>query len=167
MKPSAAASTALTLESDSPPHTERIGRALMDLLPDGALVALYGDLGAGKTCFVRGMAEAIGAARLVTSPTFTIVHEYPGSRPLYHLDLYRITDPRQVLDLGYEELFTPKRGVCVVEWADRAESLLPESRAEIRLAHASGDRRRIEVQNYRTLPEGWQRRLRDAGTISR
>jgi len=144
--PAGSTPDAITLESTSPEQTERIGRALMDILPDGAFVALYGDLGAGKTCFVRGMAQAIGAAHLVTSPTFTIVHEYPGPRPIYHLDLYRITDPRQVLDLGYEELFTPKHGVCVVEWPENAGSLIPTGRAEAHLTHDSGDRRRISIK---------------------
>jgi tRNA threonylcarbamoyladenosine biosynthesis protein TsaE len=159
MKPAAASPSVLTIESTSPEQTQRIGRALMELLPDGALVALHGDLGAGKTCFVRGMAQAIGAADLVASPTFTIVHEYPGPRPIMHLDLYRITEPRQVLDLGYEELFTPERGICVVEWADRAESLLPERRVDVGLTHVAPGTRGIRLEDRNTLPPGWAARL--------
>jgi tRNA threonylcarbamoyladenosine biosynthesis protein TsaE len=149
----------ISIESTSPEHTERIGRALMELLPDGALVALYGDLGAGKTCFVRGMAQATGAAHLVTSPTFTIVHEYPGTRPIIHLDLYRITDPRQVLDLGYEELFTPMHGVCVVEWPERADVLLPGRRMNVQLSHALDTQRHIELTNLALLGPDWRHRL--------
>ncbi len=159
MKPATENVSELTLESDSPDRTQRIGRALMDALPDGALVALHGDLGAGKTCFVRGMARAIGAGDQVASPTFTIVHEYSGRRPIIHLDLYRITEPRQVLDLGYEELFTPKHGVCVVEWADRAGSFLPAARVDITLSHVAGDSRAISVIDRGTLPRGWESNL--------
>jgi tRNA threonylcarbamoyladenosine biosynthesis protein TsaE len=148
--------SAVSLESRSPEQTERIGQGLMQLIPDGALVALYGDLGAGKTCFVRGMAQAVGARDLVTSPTFTIVHEYPGARPILHLDLYRITDARQVLDLGYEELFTPTRGVCVVEWPDRASGYLPPSRVDVHLSVAHETARRIAITNRGVLPDGWE-----------
>jgi len=149
----------LTLTTRSAAETQALGRALMGLLPDGALVALYGDLGAGKTCLVRGMAEAAGMAERVTSPTFTLVHEYRGARTLYHLDLYRITAPEQVLDLGYEDLFDPKDGVCVVEWAERSESLLPDRRAELRLSHAGGDARQIVIENRGILPAHWQNQL--------
>jgi tRNA threonylcarbamoyladenosine biosynthesis protein TsaE len=159
MKPARAEAPVLTLESKSPEQTQRIGRALMDQLPEGALIALHGELGAGKTCFVRGMAEAIGAADQVTSPTFTIVHEYRGTRPIIHLDLYRITEPRQVLDLGYEELFTPKQGVCVVEWADRADELLPSRRVDVRLTHVDAGERRIEIADQGVLPAKWTSRL--------
>ncbi len=149
----------VAIESTSPEHTERIGRALMELLPDGAFVALYGDLGAGKTCFVRGMARATGAAELVTSPTFTIVHEYPGTRPILHLDLYRITDPRQVLDLGYEELFTPRQGTCVVEWPERAGAMLPLRRIDVRIRHDEGSSRRIEIENRGLVQPNWGPRV--------
>ena len=159
MMAQAADTDRIAVSSASPEQTERIGRTLMELLPDGALVALRGELGAGKTTFVRGMAQAIDAAELVTSPTFTIVHEYSGRRPFYHLDLYRITEPRQVLDLGYEELFTPARGVCVVEWPERAAELLPRQRVDIRIEHVRPDVRRIEVTNRDTLTDGWEARL--------
>ncbi len=149
----------LALVTHSAAETQALGRALMELIPDGALIALYGDLGAGKTCFVRGMAEFAGMAERVTSPTFTLVHEYRSGRTLYHLDLYRITAPEQVLDLGYEDLFDPKDGVCVVEWAERAKGMLPERRVDIRLAHEKGDARRIEIENRAMLPTGWERRV--------
>jgi tRNA threonylcarbamoyladenosine biosynthesis protein TsaE len=149
----------LRMVTRSAGETQALGRALMELLPDGALVALYGDLGTGKTCLVRGMAEAAGTAARVTSPTFTLVHEYRGGRTLYHLDLYRITAPGQVLHLGYEDLFEPAEGVCVVEWAERADALLPPRRVDIRLTHENGDTRRIEIENRGVLPAGWERRI--------
>lgn len=151
----------IALVSRSASATQAFGRALMDLLPDGALVALYGDLGAGKTCLVRGMAEAAGMADRVTSPTFTLVHEYRGARTLYHLDLYRMTSPEQVLHLGYEDLFDPKDGICVAEWAERAEGMLPERRVDIRLSHENDDARRIEIENRGLLPSGWEGRFAD------
>ncbi len=147
------------LVTRSASETQALGRALMELLPEGALVALYGDLGTGKTCLVRGMAEAAGTAAHVTSPTFTLVHEYRGARTLYHLDLYRLTAPDQVLHLGYEDLFEPAEGVCVVEWAERADALLPPRRVDIRLSHEKGDVRRIEIENRGVLPAGWERRV--------
>lgn len=149
----------LRLITRSAGETQALGHAIMELLPEGALVALFGDLGTGKTCLVRGMAEAAGTAAHVTSPTFTLVHEYRGERTLYHLDLYRLTAPDQVLHLGYEDLFEPVEGVCVVEWAERADALLPPRRVNIRLAHEKGDTRRIEIENRGVLPTGWERRI--------
>lgn len=151
----------LSFVTRSAAETQALGRALMDLLPHGALIALYGDLGAGKTCLVRGMAEAVGMMERVTSPTFTLVHEYCGDRTLYHLDLYRLTSPEQVLHLGYEDLFDPGDGLCVVEWAERAEGMLPERRVDIRLTHEGGDARRIEVENRGLMLTGWERHLGD------
>lgn len=151
----------LSIVTRSAAETQALGRALMDLLPHGALIALYGDLGAGKTCLVRGMAEAVGMMERVTSPTFTLVHEYRGDRTLYHLDLYRLTSPEQVLHLGYEDLFDPGDGLCVVEWAERAEGMLPERRVDIRLTHEGGDARRIEVENRGLMLTGWERHLGD------
>lgn len=151
----------LTLRSRSPHETESLGRKLMVLLPDGALVALRGNLGAGKTCFVRGMAEAVEATERVTSPTFTIVHEYHGIRPIWHVDLYRIHSDSEVHDLGHDQLFSPPAGVCVVEWAERAEALLPDKRVDLEFVHDASDRRIVTVIDRGVLPEGWQEILRE------
>lgn len=151
----------LTLRSRSPHETETIGRKLMVLLPDGALVALRGELGAGKTCFVRGMAQATEAAEDVTSPTFTIVQEYHGARSIWHLDLYRIHAPAELYDLGHEELFAPAHGVSAVEWAERAEALLPDCRVDITFSHDEGDHRIIVIVDRGVLPNGWQEILRE------
>ena len=145
----------LALLSLSPEETEAIGRRLAALFPAGAVAALRGDLAAGKTCMVRGMATHFGVEGPVASPTFTIVNQYGQSPPLYHLDLYRIAGIEEMLDLGYEELFEPD-GVCVIEWAERAEALLPPRRVDVFMEHAGGDARRILVRNLGTLPEGWQ-----------
>lgn len=148
----------LDLVTQSPEETERLGGCLARILPDGAVVALFGDLAAGKTCLVRGMSRLFGASASVHSPTFTLVNRYGRERVLYHLDLYRLSGAEELADLGYEELFEPD-GVCVVEWAERAEGLLPERRVEVRIEHAGQDARRIRIENRGALPEGWEATL--------
>ncbi len=151
----------LTLTSRSEDETEAIGRTLMGLLPEGAVVALRGELGAGKTCLVRGMAAAIAPDAAVSSPTFTMVNEYDGTPKIYHLDLYRIAEPREIMDLGYEDLFDAPDGICVVEWAERAEKLLPSKRLDITLEHAGKTTRTLHLQNHSLLPQQWQSSIQD------
>ena len=132
-------------------HTLVIGNQTykLSLLPSGVVVGLRGELASGKTCFVRGMAARYAPGAGVHSPTFTLVNEYGGSKKLYHSDLYRI-GPDEVADLGYEELFEPTGGATVVEWAERAEPLLPARRIDVGFEHAGGDVRRITLSD----PEG-------------
>lgn len=134
-------------ETVSPEQTEAAGRVLAERLPRGTLLALYGDLATGKTCFVRGMARALGGDTPVHSPTFTLVNAYGSEVPLYHLDLYRLVGPDMLADLGYEELFD-SAGICVIEWAERAEGLLPAERVEIYLWHGGGDTRRFTLESH-------------------
>lgn len=149
-------------ETHTPEATERLGACLADMLPAGAVVALCGDLASGKTCLVRGMARHFAGAHDVHSPTFTLVNEYGHDPTLIHLDLYRLSGPEELADLGYEELFDSGVDVCVVEWAERAEPLLPASCLHIALSHGGGDTRRIEFQNETGLPADWQARLKEA-----
>lgn len=129
----------------SPGETEAVARDLGRTLGPGSVVALLGDLGAGKTCFVRGIACGLNVRDPVTSPTFALIHEYAGDRPLHHVDLYRIESPGAVAELGLEELFDGP-GVTVVEWAERAEGLLPGRTLWIRLSEgAAPDERRITM----------------------
>lgn len=146
------------LETQTPEETEQLGNALARLLPKGAVVALFGDLATGKTCLVRGMASFFAQGQPTHSPTFTLVNEYGREHKLYHLDLYRLDGPEMLADLGYEEIFDSE-GVCAVEWAERAASLLPASHIEIHLEHAGGDRRAILIEDHGLLPEGWQTRM--------
>jgi tRNA threonylcarbamoyladenosine biosynthesis protein TsaE len=148
----------LELETNSPAETEALGRRLAEFLPRGSLVALRGDLATGKTCLVRGMADHFGAGEAVHSPTFTLVNEYGDDPTLYHIDLYRLTGPAEVAELGYAELFDTD-GMCVVEWADRAEPLLPPIRLDAVLMHGGGDRRRIHLENRGLLQEHWDTHL--------
>lgn len=145
-------------ETSSPEETERLGAALGALLPRGAVVALRGDLAAGKTCLVRGMAGRFVRDENVSSPTFTIVNQYGDSPALYHVDLYRLSSLDELLDLGIEDLFEPD-GVCVIEWAERAEGLLPPSRVDVLLEHAGEDLRRITIINRGVLDPDWPARL--------
>ncbi len=112
-------------ESYSREDTARIAAELAGALKGGEFVAMYGELGAGKTAFVQGLAKALGIRQHVTSPTFTIVNEYEGRLPLYHFDVYRIADPDEMYEIGYED-YLGMGGVCIVEWSELIEELFPE-----------------------------------------
>jgi tRNA threonylcarbamoyladenosine biosynthesis protein TsaE len=124
-------------------ETEAAGARLAGSLHAGDVVLLYGDLGAGKTAFTRGLARGLGIDPAdVSSPTFTLIQEYHGRLTLYHVDLYRL-DEREVDDLGLEELVLGD-GVVVIEWAERWRGR-PDDVVEVRLEHVDDDRRRIVV----------------------
>jgi tRNA threonylcarbamoyladenosine biosynthesis protein TsaE len=125
--------------------TARLGAALAEVLPEGATVALCGTLGAGKTRLVQAIAAAVGVDRRdVLSPTFVLIQEYHGRRPVYHIDAYRLRDQAEFLALGPEEYFDGD-GLVLVEWADRVESCLPKNRIEIRIEVTGPESRRFEV----------------------
>jgi len=128
-----------------PAETRAAARRVAGLLAPRAVLALHGDLGSGKTCFVQGLAEALGVSAAVTSPTFTLIHEYPGPVPLYHIDLYRMDTPEQALGIGLEDYFESE-GVTVIEWAERAGDLIPDCAWHLYFEVLSGrNRRRIRV----------------------
>ncbi len=116
--------------SRSPEETRILGAALAPMLLPGDVISLTGDLGAGKTVFVQGLAAALGANGRVTSPTFTIVHEYEARYRIVHLDVYRLNYYQEVLDLGFEELFDPE-SILVVEWGEAVSPLLPRRHLEV------------------------------------
>jgi tRNA threonylcarbamoyladenosine biosynthesis protein TsaE len=129
-------------------ETVRVGVQLGRTIEAGDVILLYGDLGAGKTAFVRGLAEGIGGDPTdVSSPTFTIMQEYRGGRvPLFHVDLYRLNDPREIEDLGLEEIAAD--GVLAIEWAEKLDAdarLKPSRYITVRLAHREADVRTITV----------------------
>ena len=124
----------------SPAQTESAGEALGERLRRGDIVLLSGELGAGKTTFVRGVARGTGSATPVASPTFQLVRVYPGRTQLAHVDLYRIEKPSELADLGLDEL--ADQGAVVVEWGDR---LKVDDAAAIEIEHLGGDRRLIRV----------------------
>jgi tRNA threonylcarbamoyladenosine biosynthesis protein TsaE len=135
--------------------TARAGAALAALVQGGDAVALVGDLGAGKTTLVAGLARALGAGA-ASSPTFSLVNEYPGGRlVVWHVDLYRIEREAELVELGLDDLLGEPRGVCLVEWADRF-AVMPPDHLRLELAHASGtdggDRRELLARG--TGPRG-------------
>jgi tRNA threonylcarbamoyladenosine biosynthesis protein TsaE len=134
----------LTATTQSESQTSAIGRDLAGSLSAGAVVLLSGDLGAGKTAFVRGLAEGLGIdPGAVSSPTFTLIQEYRGGRlPLHHVDLYRL-QPIEVDDLGLDEL-TLEGGVTAIEWPDRLPRGFPDA-VRVRIDHGDGDTRTIRI----------------------
>ncbi len=126
-------------------ETIALGEQLARELPVRSVVLLIGNLGAGKTTIAKGLAKGRGAAEPddVSSPTFTLIHEYGGGR-VYHIDLYRLDEPRQVATLGLEELFE-KDALVLIEWGERFPLLMPKERTEIRLHARENDEREIEV----------------------
>jgi tRNA threonylcarbamoyladenosine biosynthesis protein TsaE len=127
--------------TNSPAETEAAGERLGQRLRTGDMVLLKGELGAGKTTLVRGVARGVGSAALVASPTFQLVRTYPGRVQLAHIDLYRIESPSELGDLGLEELLM--QGAVVVEWGDRLEA--PDA-ALIELEHLGGERRLVRTK---------------------
>jgi tRNA threonylcarbamoyladenosine biosynthesis protein TsaE len=134
-----------TYRSATEAETIGLGRQLASELPASGVVLLIGNLGAGKTTLAKGIAQGRGAADPddVSSPTFTLIHEYGGGR-VYHIDLYRLDEPRQVATLGLEELFD-RDALVLIEWGERFPQLMPAQRTEIRLRALENDEREIEV----------------------
>jgi tRNA threonylcarbamoyladenosine biosynthesis protein TsaE len=133
-----------TIATHSEEETAALGREVAASLSAGDVLLLYGDLGAGKTAFVRGLAEGLGIPRDdVSSPTFTLIQEYRGGRlPLFHVDLYRIEDPREFDDLGLDEI--AEGGVLAIEWAVKLP-VVPPNATRVTIEHAGADQRSITV----------------------
>ena len=123
----------MVIETRSPEETFAVGKSLGEKAFPGQVLTLTGDLGVGKTVFTQGLAEGLGIEEPINSPTFTIVQIYEEGRiPLYHLDVYRIGDISEMDEIGYEDYFYGD-GVCLIEWANLIEELLPEQYVEIRI----------------------------------
>lgn len=135
-----------TIISHSPEETFAFGRSFAARLRRGDVLGLCGDLGAGKTHFVKGLAAGLGASAAVTSPTFTLIHEYiGGTLPLYHVDFYRLDESEDALKIGIDE-YLDGDGVTAVEWADKFEELIPVGTYWIQFTHLENDGRKIEVR---------------------
>lgn len=145
----------------SPGETRAFGRALGTALSRGAFVGFEGRLGSGKTVAIQGAAEGLGYDGYVTSPTFVIVNEYAGRVPILHVDLYRITDARELEDIGYREIFFVD-GVALVEWADRVPELLPPDRLRVVIDIEEPDGRAFTVSAFGDGGEGLLTRLRES-----
>ena len=148
----------VSMETSSAEETQRLGAELATELSCGDVVALTGDLGSGKTCIIQGICCGLSVNDYVNSPTFVLINEYEGtlggeSLKVYHLDLYRLAGRSELEDLGVEEYFYGQ-GICLVEWADRAEGLLPQQRRDVELEYLGGDKRRVTVKHivFRSAP---------------
>ena len=126
-------------------ETEALGARLAASLPGGSVVAMYGDLGAGKTAFVRGMARGMGLQVRVSSPTFTIVNEYLGDRELIHFDMYRLSGADELFDIGWED-YLARGAVCAVEWSENVEDAFFGDEIRVRIEKLSDTGRKITIE---------------------
>lgn len=130
-------------ETDSSEDTEILGEKIGSSLEPGTFIALYGDLGAGKTTLTKGIAKGLDVPDLVHSPTFNLIHEHYGRLPVYHFDVYRLQGAADMEDLGYEEYFYGD-GVAIVEWPEKISDVLPEDRLEVHIT-SDGDHRSFKI----------------------
>ena len=139
----------LTFKSTSSEETIMFGERLGKLLAPGHVVALVGELGAGKTTMVKGIVRGLGVIdkRAVKSPTFALVHRYEGRIPIYHFDAYRLISNQEMFDIGSDEMIYGD-GVSIIEWADRVPECLPEEYLKISLIAVSESERTIEMRGY-------------------
>jgi tRNA threonylcarbamoyladenosine biosynthesis protein TsaE len=131
--------------ASSPDETAAAGERLAARLGPGDVVALTGDLGAGKTCFVQGLVRGLGVTTGATSPTFVLVNEYRGRLPVYHVDVYRTQSLTELLDIGIDEMLDG-HGVTVIEWATRCEALLPARAVRVHIDGVGDEPRRITLR---------------------
>ena len=152
----------LVLQSSSPAETEELARRLGAITAPGMFIALCGALGGGKTCFTRGFvaAAAPGSAHLVASPTFAIMNEYPGIPTVFHFDFYRLTSADEITELGFVEYFQGT-GICIAEWAERLDGLLPSDRLHITFTHGGDDQRTITIDAHGSAAKALLARIAD------
>ena len=130
----------------SPEETEALGARLAACLKPGDVVAYFGDLGAGKTAFTRGLARGLGIRQPVTSPTYTLVNEYlDGKMPLFHFDMYRLSSSDDLFDIGWEDYLT-RGGVCAVEWSENVAAAFDGSEVRVEIEKLSDTARRIKIE---------------------
>ena len=134
-----------TIETHSPEETERFAAGFATQIRPGTILLLNGDLGAGKTAFTRGFARGLGITEPVSSPTFTIVQEYPwgDGKMLYHMDLYRISDSDAALAFGIDDFLFDSNAISIIEWPERAEDLYPPEAIRIDISHTEDENKRI------------------------
>ena len=138
--------TTKIFRTKTPAETQTIGEKIGKQLRQGDLVALIGDLGTGKTCLTQGIARGVGVYpnQIINSPSYTLINEYAGKIPIYHVDLYRLQNHDELLDLGLDE-YMEGNGICIIEWADKLESLLI-SYSKVQITWLSEMMREIEIQ---------------------
>jgi tRNA threonylcarbamoyladenosine biosynthesis protein TsaE len=148
----------LELATDTAQETRAVGKAIAEVLGSGDVISLTGDLGAGKTTLVQGMAKGLGVTQPVLSPTFMLVREYQGIAPVYHMDVYRLDRVQDVLDLGFDEIID-RGGVVFIEWGDAIEALLPPDHLTVELTMSDqSDGRRLGLSwQGKTWTARWER----------
>lgn len=135
----------MTVITKSPEQTELLGKKLAAFLRPGDVIAYYGDLGAGKTAFTRGLAAGLGIREAVTSPTYTIVNEYlSGRMPLFHFDMYRLSSSEELFDIGWED-YLARGGVCAVEWSENVADAM-QGAISVRIGRDSDEQRTIIIE---------------------
>jgi tRNA threonylcarbamoyladenosine biosynthesis protein TsaE len=136
----------VVFNTDNPKETKCLGKKIGKLLKAGNVVALVGNLGAGKTVIANGLCEGLGVKEdYITSPTYTIINQYDGRIPVYHIDLYRLKDSSELYNLGWDE-YIYGHGVCMIEWADRAAEMLSEEYLMINMEVTGRNKRKITLQ---------------------
>ncbi len=151
----------ITLKTGNAAETKALGEKIGKKLQGGEVIALTGELGAGKTCLTQGLALGLGVnpREYVTSPSFSLIKEYRGRFPLYHFDIFRLNGREELEELGYEEYFYGE-GITVIEWAEKAEGLLPAAHLHIELSVLDKNGRQIRIipfgQRYREILKGME-----------
>lgn len=136
----------ISAATNSPEETQALGAALSEVLASGDIILLIGDMGAGKTTFVKGLGVGLGVEEPITSPTFVLLHTYAGRLPLHHADLYRLEHLEEVLDLGIMELIDDG-GVALIEWADRGLTAFPADVLSVEISYGDDENvRRFQLQ---------------------
>lgn len=126
-------------------ETQEAGEKLVQTLAPGSVVAMYGDLGAGKTAFVRGMTRGLGINFPVSSPTFNVVNEYPGKVPLFHFDMYRLGSADELFDIGWDD-YLERGGICAVEWSENVEEAFEPGTVKVIITKLGDSEREITVE---------------------
>jgi len=151
----------INIETHSFEETVEFGRKLGSILKSGDIICLSGDLGTGKTALTNGIAKSLGITSYITSPTFTLVNEYEGILPLYHFDVYRISDPDEMFDIGFEEYINGE-GVTIVEWGEQIREILPEEIINVNISknlNKGLDIREISIDFIGKKYSGYQNKI--------
>ena len=136
----------MIIRTDNESETINEGVKLGRILKPGAVVALYGDLGVGKTAFTRGIAKGLDITMNVSSPTFTIVNEYPGEIPVFHFDMYRLENESELFDIGWDD-YQDRGGVCVVEWSEKVPGAFTPDTIVVKIENLGGNLRNLIVES--------------------
>lgn len=138
----------MTFQTKTAEETIQLGEKIGKMLKPGTVIAMEGTLAAGKTTITKGIAKTLGINETITSPTFTLISEYEGNMPLYHMDVYRLDSAEDFLNLGVEDMIYDGRGVAIIEWSEKIRSELPKSTITIRLETIENNERLITIENW-------------------